>query len=104
MNDPAVLLLDEPAAGLDLGGRERLVESLDGLAADPASPPLVVVTHHVEDVPVSLTHAMLLRDGTALAQGPIDRVVNEDNLSECFGLALRLDRREDGRFSARARR
>jgi iron complex transport system ATP-binding protein len=104
MNDPAILLLDEPAAGLDLAGREQLVGALDQLAADPVSPPFVVVTHHVEDVPVSMTHALLMREGAALAQGPVDEVLDEDNLSDCFGLALRLDRRDDGRFSARARR
>ena len=64
MNDPAIVLLDEPASGLDLAGREQLVEALDDLAADPAAPPFVVVTHHVEDVPTTLTHALLIRGGS----------------------------------------
>jgi iron complex transport system ATP-binding protein len=73
---------------------------LDHLAADAAAPPFVVVTHHVEDVPTNLTHAMLLRGGTTLAQGPLDAVLTEDRLSECFGVPLHLERRGDGRFSA----
>ena len=71
MNEPAVVLLDEPSSGLDLAGREQLVEALDHLAGDPAAPPLVVVTHHVEDVPTSLTHAMLMRAGTVVAAGEL---------------------------------
>jgi iron complex transport system ATP-binding protein len=100
MNDPGIILLDEPAAGLDLGGREQLVEALDHLATDTAAPPFVVVTHHVEDVPTTLTHAMLLRDGRTLAQGPLAEVLTEEHLSECFGVPLHLERRGDGRFSA----
>lgn len=100
MNDPAVVLLDEPSARLDLGGREQLVEALDELAADTMAPPLVLVTHHVDDVPPSLTHALLLADGQALAQGPIDETLTAPALSECFGLALTLDRRPNGRWSA----
>jgi iron complex transport system ATP-binding protein len=100
MNDPGLVLLDEPAAGLDLAGREQLVEALDHLAADDAAPPFVVVTHHVEDVPTNLTHAMLLRGGVTLAQGVLGSVLTEANLSECFGIPLHLERRGDGRFSA----
>ncbi len=104
MNDPAVVLLDEPSARLDLGGREQLVAALDDLAADPASPPSVVVTHHVDDIPPTTTHAMLLRDGKILRAGPIDDVLDAAGLSETFGLALTLERRPSGRFSAWARR
>ena len=100
MNDPGLILLDEPAAGLDLAGREQLVEALDHLAADAAAPPFVVVTHHVEDVPTNLTHAMLLRGGVTLAQGVLGAVLTEENLSDCFGIPLHLERRGDGRFSA----
>jgi len=100
MNDPAVVLLDEPSSGLDLAGREQLVEALDHLASDPAAPPFVVVTHHVEDVPTNLTHAMLMRDGRSLMHGPLGDVLTESNLSDCFGLELRVERRGDGRFSA----
>ena len=104
MNDPAVVLLDEPSARLDLGGREQLVEALDELADDPASPPTVVVTHHVDDIPPTTTHALLMRDGRILRAGPIDDVLDADGLSETFGLALTLERRSSGRFSAWARR
>ena len=104
MNDPAVVLLDEPAARLDLGGREQLVITLDELAADPTAPAMVMVTHHVDEIPPSMTHAMLLRDGEAIATGQVDAVLTPDSLSECFGLALGVERRADGRFSAWARR
>lgn len=104
MNDPAVVLLDEPSARLDLGGREQLVVALDDLAADPASPPSVVVTHHVDDIPPTSTHALLLRGGRVLHAGPIDDVVDEHHLSATFGLDLALERRPDGRLSAWARR
>lgn len=104
MNDPAVVLLDEPAARLDLGGREQLVITLDELAADPAAPAMVMVTHHVDEIPPSMTHAMLLRDGEAIAAGHVDDVLTAESLSECFGLPLGAERRADGRFSAWARR
>lgn len=100
MNDPAVILLDEPASGLDLAGREQLVDALDDLAGDPTAPPFVMVSHHVEDVPTSLTHAMLLREGRVLASGTVDDVLTAEHLTTCFGLEIRLDRRGDGRFSA----
>ncbi len=100
MNDPAVVLLDEPAARLDIGGREQLVRALAELAADHTAPPFVLVTHHVDEVPQGMTHALLLRDGNSLAQGPIDDVLSTESLSECFGLPLVLERRIDGRLSA----
>ncbi len=100
MNDPGILVLDEPTAGLDLGGREDLVDALADLARDPAAPPVILVTHHVEEIPPGFTHALLLRSGTALAAGPIDRVLDEDALSACFGRPLRLER-GDGRWTAR---
>jgi iron complex transport system ATP-binding protein len=95
------MLLDEPAAGLDLGGREDLVARLSTLAADPDAPALVLVTHHVEEIPPGFTHAMLMRDGGVVAQGLLDDVITADNLSKTFGLPLALDR-VDGRFFARA--
>jgi iron complex transport system ATP-binding protein len=104
MNEPAVVLLDEPSARLDLAGREQLVGSLAELATDPSAPPLVLVTHHVDDVPVGMTHVLLLRDGRALDQGPVDDVLTADALSECFGIPLVLERRADGRITAWARR
>jgi iron complex transport system ATP-binding protein len=101
MTDPELMLLDEPAAGLDLGGREDLVARLSTLAADPDAPALVLVTHHVEEIPPGFTHALLMRDGGVVAQGLLDDVVTADNLSKTFGLPLALDR-VDGRFFARA--
>ncbi|HEX3088707.1 MAG TPA: ATP-binding cassette domain-containing protein, partial [Ilumatobacteraceae bacterium] len=100
MNDPAVLLLDEPSARLDLGGREQLVQALAELTTDPDAPPLILVTHHLDEVPQGMTHALMLREGQVVVTGPIDRVLNSANLSECFGMPLTLDRRDDGRFSA----
>ena len=104
MNDPAVVLLDEPSARLDLGGREQLVAALDELAADPAAPPSVVVTHHVDDIPPTSTHVMLLRQGRVLAAGPVADVLDATTLSATFGLDLDLERRPNGRFNAWARR
>ncbi|MFT3854324.1 MAG: ATP-binding cassette domain-containing protein [Ilumatobacteraceae bacterium] len=100
MNEPGVVMLDEPSARLDLGGREQLVQALVELIGDPASPPLVLVTHHLDEVPPGMTHVLLLRDGKVVASGPLDETLDGDVLSECFGLPLVLDRRADGRLSA----
>ena len=100
MNDPAVVLLDEPSARLDLAGREDLVGTLAALAGDPDAPALVVVTHHVDEIPPGTTHALCLRDGSALAAGEVDDVMNAETLTDCFGLPLHLERRSSGRFSA----
>lgn len=100
MNDPGVVLLDEPSARLDLGGREQLVHALDDLAATPGGPPIVLVTHHVDEVPDRITHALLLRDGLAVASGPIGEALTADTLSDCFAMPLALERRPDGRLSA----
>jgi iron complex transport system ATP-binding protein len=101
MTDPELLLLDEPAAGLDLGGREDLVRRLSDLAADPDAPATVLVTHHVEEIPPGFTHALLMRDGAVVASGLLRDVMTGDNLSKTFDLSLRLDF-ADGRFAARA--
>jgi iron complex transport system ATP-binding protein len=101
MADPDLLLLDEPAAGLDVAGRERLVTRLSRLGADPGSPPMVLVTHHVEEIPGSFSHALLLRHGQVVTAGPIDAALTSDTISACFDLALVL-RREDGRYTCRA--
>jgi len=101
MSDPELLLLDEPAAGLDLGGREELVGALAELAHDHRSPVLVLVTHHVEEIPPGFTHVLLLRQGRALAAGPLDEALTAENLSETFGMPLELDH-VAGRWSARA--
>ncbi|CAI9414838.1 ABC transporter ATP-binding protein [Nocardioides sp. T2.26MG-1] len=102
MADPELLLLDEPAAGLDLGGREDLVSTLSVLAADPASPATVLVSHHVEEIPPGFTHALLLRHGRVVAAGPVAEVVTEANLATTFGMPLVLSH-VDGRWSARRR-
>ncbi|UQX89910.1 ABC transporter ATP-binding protein [Jatrophihabitans telluris] len=101
MTDPELLLLDEPAAGMDLGGREDLLRRLSHLAADALAPAIVLVTHHVEEIPVGFTHAMLLRDGRIVAQGLTSSVLTSEHLSETFGLPLRIER-DAGRFFARA--
>ncbi|MFG1778580.1 ABC transporter ATP-binding protein [Micromonospora sp. NPDC049051] len=101
MTDPELLLLDEPAAGLDLGGREDLVARLAELAYDPDAPALVLVTHHVEEIPPGFTHALLLREGAVVAQGLLDDTLTGDNLSKTFGLPLVVERSGD-RFTARA--
>ena len=95
MPDPELLLLDEPAAGLDLGGREDLVQRLSLLARDPKAPMMVLVTHHVEEVPDGFTHAMLLRRGSVLAAGPLADVFTSRNLSRCFGLPLEIEYRQN---------
>jgi len=101
MPDPELLLLDEPAAGLDLGGREDLLRRIAMLALDPKAPTMVMVTHHVEEVPEGVTHAMLLRRGSVLAAGPIAEVFTEQNLSRCFGVPLMVESR-NARWAARA--
>ena len=99
MADPELLLLDEPAAGLDLGAREDLLRRLDRVAFDPTSPVTVLVTHHVEEVPSSTTHALLLRGGTVVAAGPVADVLTDEPLSTCFGLKLAIQHTA-GRWSA----
>lgn len=102
MTDPELLLLDEPAAGLDLGGREDLVSTLSVLAYDPASPATVLVSHHVEEIPPGFTHVLMLRDGGVVAAGPIDEALTSEALSHTFGMPLILDHL-DGRYAARRR-
>ncbi len=104
MNDPGLVLLDEPSARLDLGGREQLVAALAELTTDPATAPLVLVTHHLDEVPPGMTHVLLLRRGEVVARGPLEGTLTAEALSECFELPLDLERRPDGRLSAWARR
>lgn len=101
MPDPELLLLDEPAAGLDLGAREELVTRLARLAGDPVAPAMAVVTHHLEEVPPGFTHALLLRRGGVVAAGEIDKVLTGENLSSCFGIPLQVERLND-RWYARS--
>jgi iron complex transport system ATP-binding protein len=98
---PELLLLDEPAAGLDLGARERLLSRLDQLVADPSVPPLVQVTHHTEEIPRGMTHAALVSHGRLLAAGPIDDTLTSASVSECFGVSVTVGR-DDGRWWSRA--
>jgi iron complex transport system ATP-binding protein len=102
MSDPELLLLDEPGAGLDLGGRETLVRDLAELAGDPRSPALVLVTHHVEEIPPGFDHALLLRAGEVVAAGPIGETLTDENLSRTFDLALTVIG-DGNRWTARAR-
>jgi iron complex transport system ATP-binding protein len=99
MTDPELLLLDEPAAGLDLGGREDLVGRLTALAADADAPASVLVTHHVEEIPVGYSHGLLLREGEVVASGLLEDVLTDENLSTTFGMPLAVQRRR-GRYSA----
>ena len=101
MTDPELMLLDEPAAGLDLGGREDLVRRLGRIAADEDAPALVLVTHHVEEIPPGFTHVLLMREGKVVAAGPIASTLTAAALAETFGLALELGRSGE-RWAARA--
>jgi iron complex transport system ATP-binding protein len=101
MTDPELLLLDEPAASLDLGAREELVQLLSGYARTKTSPAIVMVTHHVEEIPPGFTHALILTNGTVHSAGKIDDVVTSENLSSAFGLELIISNDAD-RYTARA--
>lgn len=102
MSDPELLILDEPNAGLDLGGREDLVMTLSALASDALAPAMILVSHHVEEIPPDFTHIMMLSSGQVVAAGPIEETMTEDNLARTFGMPFVL-RKEAGRYSARRR-
>lgn len=99
MTDPELLLLDEPAASLDLGAREAFVQMLGGFAQSASSPALVVVTHHVEEIPAGFTHALLLSEGSIIASGGIREVLTSENLSAAYGLTVELTE-ANGRYHA----
>jgi iron complex transport system ATP-binding protein len=101
MPNPELLLLDEPASGLDLGGREDLLIRLRELAQDPTSPATVIITHHVEEIPQGTTHILLLKDGEIVAIGPIAEVLTSAHLENTYGIELSLSM-EDGRYTAKA--
>lgn len=100
MSNPELLILDEPSAGMDLGGREDLVGYLGELAMDPDAPAIVMITHHVEEIPAGFTHAMILDEGKVVAQGFIDNVLTSEHLSQAFGQPIHVSR-IDGRYFAR---
>ena len=101
MADPELLLLDEPASSLDLGGREDLLKRIEAFASDVLAPATVIVTHHIEEIPSGTTHALLLKEGRAIAQGVIESVINDVNLSTAYGLQITVQS-QGGRFFARA--
>jgi iron complex transport system ATP-binding protein len=101
MTDPELLLLDEPAASLDLGAREELLQLLGGYASSDQAPGIVMVTHHVEEIPRAFTHALLLKNGRVQASGPLGDVITDDHLSETFDMRISVEQ-HDGRFAARA--
>ena len=101
MTDPELLLLDEPAASLDLGAREELLRLLGGYALESSSPAIIMVTHHVEEIPLGFTHALLLSGGRVVSAGPFAEALTPDTLTETFGLPIDLSE-DAGRFTARA--
>ncbi|WP_091234115.1 ABC transporter ATP-binding protein [Microbacterium sp. 3J1] len=101
MTDPELLLLDEPTASLDLGSREELLALLSGYASSPTTPAMLMVTHHVEEIPVGFTHVLLMREGRVVAAGPIAETLTADALGQTFGMPISLSS-EDGRYAARA--
>jgi iron complex transport system ATP-binding protein len=101
MADPELLLLDEPAAGLDVGGREDLLRRFAEFSINPTSPASVLVTHHIEEIPVGTTHAILLKDGKVAVSGPVASVITTEHVSNVFGIPIAVTH-ENARFSARA--
>lgn len=101
MTDPELLLLDEPTASLDLGSREELLALLSGYASSPTTPAMLMVTHHVEEIPVGFTHVLLMREGRIVAAGPVAETLTAETLTETFGMPIVLSS-EDGRYAARA--
>ncbi len=102
MTDPELLLLDEPVASLDLGAREQTVQLLGAYASSPVAPSMIMVTHHLEEIPTGFTHALLLNAGEVVAQGPIASIITSDLLSETFGFGLNVSN-DRGRFQVQAK-
>lgn len=99
MSEPELILLDEPAAGLDLAARERLVSRLRALAEDPLTPPFILVTHHTEEIPPGMTHAALMREARVLTCGPVTDVFSDDDMSACFGVRVHMEQVENRWFA-----
>ena len=103
MNDPRIVLLDEPSGRLDLGGREQLVRAIDESIEAQPNLASAIVTHHVDEIPSRSTHLLALRAGRVELAGPIDDVLDDELLSRVFDWPLRVERLTNGRFSARSR-
>jgi iron complex transport system ATP-binding protein len=101
MSNPELLLLDEPATGLDLPSREALVVALSELALAQPNLATVIVSHHVEELPPTTTHALLMQAGQMIASGPVEESLTSAHISACFGFDIRVHR-EEGRWAARA--
>jgi iron complex transport system ATP-binding protein len=101
MTDPELLLLDEPTAGLDLGSREEIMQMLGYFAGNPSSPAIIMVTHHVEEIPHGFTHVLLMKDGGAAYAGPITTTLTSENLTDVFGVSVTVYNNA-GRYSAQA--
>lgn len=101
MTDPELLLLDEPVASLDLAAREQTIKIIGSYASAPSAPAIVMVTHHLEEIPAGFTHALILQNGKVFAAGEIEHTITSDKISEAFGLPISVDVVE-GRYRARA--
>ena len=101
MADPELLLLDEPAGGLDVGGREDLLRRFANFSADPTAPATILVTHHIEEIPLGTTHALLLKNGKIAVSGPVESVITSEHISAIFNEKIVVTA-DKGRFSARA--
>ncbi len=99
MTDPELLLLDEPTAGLDLGSREEILQMLGYFASNPSAPAIIMVTHHVEEIPLNFSHVLLLKNGSVHSAGPIAEVLTSSNLSEAFGVSVAVTN-NGGRYTA----
>jgi iron complex transport system ATP-binding protein len=102
MPDPELLLLDEPVASLDLAAREQTVSLIGAYASEPAAPAIIMVTHHLEEIPAGFTHALILSGGQVFAAGEIEQTLTSDKLSEAFGVSVAVEL-SDGRYRTRFR-